>query len=264
MALGLGLGLSRSGFVGGLDAATQALLSQATTDGYTAASGTTLTALDAYIKGLKADGIWSKLDILYVFATNGDSDFATYNILDPTTFQATKVNAPTFTSNQGFTGNGTSSYLDTNYNPSTNGVNYTLNNASFGIYTRNTNTGGFIDCDGATNFSFLVCDNTPRYIMAINAIVSDVEITPLVSGMLWDNRKQVNGHDFYVNGSIQSNEVDPSNGIPNANFHVLKALSNYGSMQVSIAFAGAELSAEASDFFTRTEAYMDAIGSGVV
>jgi hypothetical protein len=42
----------------------------------------------------------------------------------------TAVNSPTFTINSGFSGNGTSAYINTNFNPSTSGVNYTLNDAS--------------------------------------------------------------------------------------------------------------------------------------
>ena len=40
------------------------------------------------------------------------------------------VNNPTFTANQGFTGNGVDAYIDTNFDPTTSGVNYTQNNAS--------------------------------------------------------------------------------------------------------------------------------------
>ena len=119
-----------------LDPATQALLDQATTDGYTAPTGTYLTALDAYIVYLKAQGIWDLLDVLYLPSSGGDSDFACYNLKDPTQFNLTKVNSPTYTIGEGFTGNGTTSYLDTNWNPSTNGVNYTLNDAGTSIYTR--------------------------------------------------------------------------------------------------------------------------------
>jgi hypothetical protein len=44
--------------------------------------------------------------------------------------QYTAFNSPTFTTNNGFSGNGTSAYIDTIFNPFTQGVNYTLNNAS--------------------------------------------------------------------------------------------------------------------------------------
>lgn len=86
---------------------------------------------------LKAAGIWSDLDIFYVFATDGDSDFARINWISPGTFTATAVNAPTFTENEGFTGDGSTSYLDTGWIPSTHAVNFTLNDASFFTYINN-------------------------------------------------------------------------------------------------------------------------------
>ena len=45
------------------------------------------------------------------------------------------VNGGTLNAN-GFTGDGATSYLNLNWNPSTNGVNYSLNNACFGVYSR--------------------------------------------------------------------------------------------------------------------------------
>ena len=119
-----------------LDPATQALIDQAAIDGYTAASGAVLTALDTFIKQLKADGIWALLDVIWLPATNGDSDFAIYNLKDPTIFQLTKVNSPTFTSLEGFTGDGATSYLNTLFNLSTDSANYVLNSASIGVYQR--------------------------------------------------------------------------------------------------------------------------------
>ena len=56
---------------------------------------------------------------------------------------ATAYNAPTFTAYEGFLGNGTTQYIDCNWVPSVNGVNYTQNSASMLIYVRtnvNTNT----------------------------------------------------------------------------------------------------------------------------
>ena len=139
--LGDTLAYERSGG-GGYDDATQALLDEATTDGYTAASGSVLTALDTFITTLKSDGVWALLDAIWLPATNGDSDFATYNLKDPDSYQLTKVNSPTFTSLQGFSTDGSSSYLNTNFNPSTNGVNLSLNAASIGVYMRINNAGG--------------------------------------------------------------------------------------------------------------------------
>ncbi len=77
---------------------------------------------------LKQAGIWNKLDTFGVFATNGDSNFALVDWKRLTSYTA--VNSPSFTSNQGFTGNSlASSSISLNYQSVTNWVNASLNNA---------------------------------------------------------------------------------------------------------------------------------------
>lgn len=126
--------LSTHGFIGSsivqfsFDTDYQAVLDYGTTQGYTLPSASQQLLQNQLVLDLKDAGIWSKLDTFAVFATDGNSDFALIDWIRLT--QYTSVNSPTFTTNSGFSGNGTSAYIDTNYNPSTSGVNYTLNDAS--------------------------------------------------------------------------------------------------------------------------------------
>jgi hypothetical protein len=112
---------------GAFDADYIAILNYATTQGYTLPSAAQRILQNQLVIDLKDGGIWSKLDTFAVFATDGNNNFA---LIDwKRLSQYTAVNSPTFSSNGGFTGNGTSNYIDTNFNSSTSGVNYTLNNA---------------------------------------------------------------------------------------------------------------------------------------
>lgn len=120
-------GIIQSGGVFLPDADYEAILDYATTQGYTLPSRTQQEKQNKLVVDLKDAGVWNKLDTFAVFATDGDSDFALIDWKRLTQYDA--VNSPTFTTNQGFSGNGTSSYIDTNYNPATSGVNYTLNDA---------------------------------------------------------------------------------------------------------------------------------------
>ena len=106
----------------------QAWLDRGTTLGYTLPSDAQKLSINDFFIGLKADGLWSKFDILYWFAIDGSSDMATLNLKSPTTHQIT-VTTTTFVTNQGFKiqSNGG---LDTNFVPSTSGVNYTKDDAS--------------------------------------------------------------------------------------------------------------------------------------
>jgi hypothetical protein len=110
------------------DADYQAVLDRASTLGYTAPSAAQRTLQNTLVEDLKDAGVWSKLDVFYVFATDGDSDFATLNWKSPSNFQLTKTNSPTFTQNEGFAQSGTA-YLETGFVLDTNGTNYTLNDA---------------------------------------------------------------------------------------------------------------------------------------
>jgi hypothetical protein len=87
------------------------------------------------VADLKTAGVWAKLDALYVLATDGDSDFATLNWKAPSANQADKSSSPTFTTNIGFNGNGTSSFLELPIDPETGLTNYVKDSASFGVYS---------------------------------------------------------------------------------------------------------------------------------
>ncbi len=86
--------------------------------------------IDTYVGALKSSGVWPALDILYVLASH-DSQAAKLNLKAPASFVAVNVGAgPTFVADRGFTSNGSSTALDTQWVPNTNGVNFTLNDAS--------------------------------------------------------------------------------------------------------------------------------------
>src|SRR5882672_2331491 len=97
-------------------------------------SGTETAAYKVLINGLVADGVFSLLDALYIFATNTTTT-ANLNLIS-TSFGLTGATPPTFTVDQGYTGNGTTQFLDTGYVSSTAGLNLTQNNASIGTYLR--------------------------------------------------------------------------------------------------------------------------------
>lgn len=122
---------------GGFDSGYQAILSKGTSLGYALPSASQQTKQNTLFQALAP--CWSLMRIFYVFATDGDSDYATLNWVDPNSFQASKVSSPTFTTNQGFKTNGTTSRL-TSFNPSTEGGGiFTTNNHSIGLYTINNN-----------------------------------------------------------------------------------------------------------------------------
>jgi hypothetical protein len=83
------------------------------------------------INGLVSDGLWSLLDVLYIFATNTQTT-ALLNLVS-TSYAGTAHGTVNFTADQGYTGDGSTFYIDTGWK-STNGPNFVQNSAAFGCY----------------------------------------------------------------------------------------------------------------------------------
>jgi hypothetical protein len=94
-----------------------------------------LDLINNTIVALKGAGIWQKLDVFWMLAAE-TSQAGRLNWKSPGTFTCSEVNSPTFTANRGYAGNGSSSYLNTGWDASTNGVNYTQNGGGYFIWNR--------------------------------------------------------------------------------------------------------------------------------
>ena len=73
--------------------------------------------------GVKSSGAWVKLDYFIVCATDGDEFYALTD-WKTNTRNSVAYSGYTFISNQGFSLDGVSGYIDTQFNPFTSGVNY--------------------------------------------------------------------------------------------------------------------------------------------
>jgi hypothetical protein len=101
-------------------------------------SGEQIVRINTLVVDLKAAvgvGALSQAFDVFSIRANETEEAALKNLVKRD-HDATNVNSTTFTQYEGFTGNGTTMYLNTNYNPSTQGVNYKLNDASIGVYAR--------------------------------------------------------------------------------------------------------------------------------
>ena len=85
---------------------------------------------DTLICGLVASGTWSKLDALYVLAAE-DAATALTNLVSSS--HALTNHGMMFGPNAGMMGDGSSSYLETDFTPTKAGGNYKLGDASIGI-----------------------------------------------------------------------------------------------------------------------------------
>lgn len=116
---------------------------------------TITSAVKTLVRGLQADGLWSKMKAIYPMV-GGNATAHSYNLKDISKFQITWNGGLTHDSN-GVTGNGTNGYGNLNLNPRT----HLLTQYSFGTYCRVNNANpnqfdfGSTDQDGFNNYASL-------------------------------------------------------------------------------------------------------------
>ena len=234
---------------------------------------------------LKAAGVWSKGDVIYVTAvhTNTGGE-ARINWKNPGTFNLSDPGStnPTFTSYEGFASDGTSDYLSTNYNVAADGINTSLNSTTIAVYNRATvpssPTGShyFIGANEWPNYSHLSlavnagsfdlmsqCNSVDAYNIGFN-------IGSGATGFFVATRRGDADNELYKNGSSIATDAESySGGETNRDF-ILFALDQNGtpegflSCQISFVYIGGGLTdTEVANMNTAVEKYMDAIGKGV-
>lgn len=250
--IGIGLGL---GLYGGslFDSSYQAVLSYASSLGYTLPSSSQQIKQNKLITDLKAAGIWSKLDTFAMFANDAGSNFGLIDWKRLALYTA--VNSPTFTTNEGFTGNGTSAYIDTNFNPATQAVNYGLNNASRYIY-HFSGTGTLVSDGVASNASYnslRLGATTQNTINGTTALSASFTFST-TKGVKSIHRTSTTDVTLF-NDKIGGNRTALANlSLSSMTQVILRRASVYGSNQVSAYAMGASL-------ITENDAFVDALNT---
>lgn len=252
---------------------TKAVLDYADTQDYTKPDIKSAIALDACISGLKTNGVWDKLDILYVFATSGDRDFAKINLKNPGTFNCTEAGSPTFATSQGFdAGLNSANYLTTGYNPSTNGINIGLNDVSIFSWQYNTMSTdavskASIGCGSTTSngLRLLPMRSTDAGVQYYTNSSTGVDTSQgNGAGLLHADRSESGSHQVFFNAASIDSEADSSISVPNETVYILGsniAGTNTDPVNdiISIAGIGSSLEDEASDLHSTFNTYMSSL-----
>lgn len=186
-------------------------------------SGGAKTAINDLVVSLKADSLWNNIDALWPLCME-DSQAGRLELKNPGSFTAAEVASPTFTAKFGWAGNGSSSYLDTGWTPSTHASALTRNSAFIGV---------FIDAgtDTANNFAAAagVRTDTNRELSVIPRAVNN-----FIRGGVTGSRSSTSGTvatrqgftvlertpsttvTSYRNGSVVGTYTNSSTGLPSA------------------------------------------------
>ena len=235
----------------------QAILDRATTLGYTKPSSSQRALQNTLLVSLKSTGEWSLLDTFYVFANDGSDDFAGINWKSPSSFELTQVNAPTWTSNQGFTGDGASSYLDTGWDIDTNGVNFASPDGSFGIWIRTNATSGPMSYIGNNSGATAQNDIRQGTLKTIASQGNNIA-TPSAPSFLFMNINTTD-NDVFSNGSSIANKAAGTWASNTQDIFLLSRGTGESDGQISIAFTGGDIASKASSFYSSVNTYMTSI-----
>lgn len=225
----------------------------------------------AYIKlinGLVSDGVWSKLDLLQIYAAP-DQTTANLNLIS-TDFTASTTGSPVWTADRGYT-TASGKWVDTNWNPATNGVQFTQDAAHVGYWSGTT----------ASQFQFTIGLKTTsngqlRMVGRASGDTSNISIndntaastpanadgggffvgvrTNSTTKQIWRNGSQLGGDITRATLAVQSFILQSAGDNVNS--------GNSAAIVTRAMFAGNALSAaEIGLFYTRMSIFMTTIGA---
>lgn len=219
---------------------------------------------------ISGTNIWNKLDVLQIYAA-ADSQAASLNWITPGSNTVTTSNSPTFTADRGYAGNGTNSFVNTNFTPS-NGTKVAQNDCSYSIWSRTTteyaNTGnGGVD-SVARRFSFNPRNTTDQYIYHLaegagTTLSGSTDGTGLYTGV----RTAASVTAAYRNGSSIGTGSATSGGRTTVPLYMCAfnnngTASSFVTRQYALFSMGqARTANEEADFYNAVQAYMTAIGA---
>jgi len=253
----------------GYDPDYDAILTYATGQGYTLPTDIQKTLQNQLVVDLKSYGIWTDLDIFYVFATDGDEKFSLINWKNPNAFEATKssISSPVFTTNQGWDQNGSSNYLITGFITSVNGTGYTLNDAARIYYdydndTTTTQVGysGNIVQGGVQPDRWNGTNVSSHSVNSTNLLSSAFDNTGI--GLKMIQRTSSTIVNLYNNSATPNARTQTSVALDTNTHTILRygsGAGNYSSNICSMYGLGASMSGKETDLYNAINTYMASI-----
>lgn len=220
--------------------------------------------INALITGLKEDGLWVLLDYLMLFSKQEAQQNALINAKNPAQV-ATVVGAMSFSPANGFTGNGTSSYLTTTFNPFPGDKLFKQNDAHMGVWCNN-DVQSSTQADLGTNVSAICARNATGWQARCNNVAGfTAPLSPATSQghSLW-TRSAANAHVNYKNAGGVSTGALASAALVNFPFAICArnnagVFDQFSARSLGIVHWGKNLTPlQAVRMFDRLNTYMTA------
>lgn len=220
--------------------------------------------IDNLIISLVSAGVWAKYDAFYILAA-ADSQAAQLNWVT-NTYNLTSVNAPTFAVDKGFTPNGTSSYLDTGFNPVTaTSPKFTQNDAYMAaVHLTVLNNAGAVSNDvGNTTSKIIAAVDTTPSVSANRALINGV-------GGIYNadkafSRDGASSWRYYNDGGLIGGDpqANASAALTSFNFSIGRtAAASFGLNQCAVFRFGSHLAtADVVNEYRAIATYLNAVGA---
>ena len=219
------------------------------------------------IAALTIAGVWQKLDMLQVYAADAQAN-ALLNWIS-SSYNASVVNSPTFTTDRGFTSvSGTSSYVASGYTPSS-GPKWGQNDHAFGRWMRTGPGGAGMDFgayETATLRSATIqSDASGVYIVGDSGTAQSVTANPI--GSVVGVRSASGSFDIYKNGAFVTNVSAASRSGTTLEMFVGAynfdgVAGTYSQNQIGAVWVGQALnSTEIAALHTALQNYMTGVGA---
>lgn len=259
---GLGVAYRPGGVAGAYSAEAEALFARFTTP---ATSGRK-TLINDLIVALKNAGVWTKYDAFYMCAAETVQAAQRNWVADA--FNLSEVNAPAFVADRGYTPNGTTSYCDTGFDPTTApSPKFTQNNAYMGAWHRTDlpGAGATTSSDVGNTTSRIANTNASATAPASNRAAIVLPAENYAVDKAW-SRTGANAWRWYNSGVLVGLDprVDASAALTAFNFGIGRtAAATFGLNECSVfRFGSSMTTAEQLSEHNAIQTYMTAVGAG--
>ena len=214
------------------------------------------------------------MDRFFIQATE-TVDQSKVSLVNPTSNKITHPVAPTFTALRGVQGNGTTQYVNLNFNLSTDAVNYTLNSNCFGAYSRTELNPATFNCIMGSyqnvppvRQSIIIPRTVGVGYLSNNSLAQATHPAIASSLALLSSRRIAAGNSqYWLRGTLSSNIVNASTALPNLNAFGLCFNNNgspalYDTRQVSLFYYGSG-NVNILNLYNNFQAFMTSLGTQV-
>ena len=184
-----------------------------------------------FFKNLKGTGVTgsynnlNEIDRLWLFA-NQYQQAARVSMINPSSTTVSEINSPTWTQLRGYNGDTISKYINSNFTPSTDGVNYSQSSASLFVYSLTNSTQNYYEFGAVSsgspndNKSFLALRSgagNAAYPINVNTGIGSPLVSVSDSLGLYHSKLSGTAIELWKNGSLISSDTitpEPLNNIP--------------------------------------------------